>query len=109
MPLCRNPCGENSACRNRNGTASAGLTKSFQIPIQAGRQDRIAVMNEEPALTITRQGSTKLLSRPRCRWLRSYVAVQYFPGSHLYGYEHVALEIAPLTVTRKSQATIDCA
>ena len=36
-------------------------TKSFQFPIQAGRKDRIAVMNEELALTITRQGFTKLL------------------------------------------------
>jgi hypothetical protein len=36
-------------------------TKSFQFPIQAGRKDRIAVLNEELALTITRQGFTKLL------------------------------------------------
>jgi hypothetical protein len=36
-------------------------TKSFQFPIQAAGKDRIAVMNEELALTITRQGFAKLL------------------------------------------------
>ena len=76
-------------CRRSNGSLQNAEAKASQLGIQAGREDRIAVMDHKLVRMVKSEAIAELLEGPLGSGMRGYVGVQDPPRTNLHRDEDV--------------------